>query len=113
LQALLEDEVFINNIARVEVKGRVKQPYSVWKKLKRRNCTIDDIYDVVALRVVCTPLPEEGMTPEQLAQKGRDVCYYVRDEVVHKLRPHVPQRVKDFIQEPKQNGYQVSTYPLP
>lgn len=105
LQALMQDEIFMSNTERFEVKARIKQPYSVWKKLSKNNCTLDELYDIVALRIVCSPLCEPGTSPEEAARRGEELCRYACS-VVHKLRPHYPSRFKDYIQKPKQNGYQ-------
>jgi len=144
LQALLEDPVFMSNVERVEVRGRIKSPYSIWKKMKRkggkegggeegRTAGFEGLYDMVALRVVCTPLYAEekkgvstrssssssssstssssSPTPVMLearASKDKATCEYILHEVVHKLRPHYKARVKDYIGEGKRkaNGYQ-------
>lgn len=139
LQALLEDPVFMSNVERVEVRGRIKSPYSVWKKMKRKGMLVEEgegggegsgmglegVYDMVALRVVCTPLyadkeassassatlPVSPPTPATLqarADLDKQMCDYVLREVVHKLRPHYKGRVKDYVGEEnrKANGYQ-------
>lgn len=123
LQALVEDPLFMSNVERVEVKGRIKSPYSVWKKMKRKRSTeLDDLYDMVALRVVFSPLyaeedankkasaPEAPPTPAMLAaraEKDKNMCDYVLQQVVHKLRPHYKGRVKDYLgAKMKPNGYQ-------
>lgn len=103
MRALLEDGAFMNAVERVEVKGRIKAPYSVWKKSKARNCSVDELFDMIALRVVVTPLPEPAA--EKRAATGAALCRYVL-QLVHKTRPHVPGRVKDYISAPKENGYQ-------
>lgn len=64
--------------------ARLKSPYSVWKKLQKDGGKLDDLFDIVALRVVVTP--QEGVSSEEL-------CKYVLS-VVHKLRPHYTNRVK-------------------
>ncbi|GAB5030813.1 gtp pyrophosphokinase [Nannochloropsis oceanica] len=143
LQALMEDPIFMSNVERVEVRGRIKSPYSTWKKMKRkgqregasageggRAVGFEGLYDMVALRVVCTPLyneekkdvyshPSSSSSPsssspptplmlEARASKDRATCEYILHEVVHKLRPHYKSRVKDYIGEGKRkaNGYQ-------
>lgn len=124
MQTLLEDGAFMNAVERVEVKGRIKAPYSVWRKTKARNCTVDELYDLIALRVVVTPLPEaapaasaaDAASPwssaeaaaaaaERRAATGKALCDYALG-LVHTTRPHVPGRFKDYISAPKPNGYQ-------
>lgn len=84
LQALLEDEVFMASAADFSLAARLKSPYSVWKKLQKDGGKLDDLFDIVALRVVVTP--QEAVSSEEL-------CKYVLS-VVHKLRPHYTNRVK-------------------
>lgn len=118
MQTLLEDGAFMNAVARVEVKGRIKAPYSVWRKTKARNCTVDELYDLIALRVVVTPLPDAtptaasasataGASPEEAAERraatGKALCDYALG-LVHTTRPHVPGRFKDYISAPKVNN---------
>ncbi len=73
----------------VLVKGRVKSPYSIWRKLKRKNIAFDQLSDIVAFRVVAAGV--------------RD-CYAVLG-AIHGRWKMVPGRFKDYISTPKANGY--------
>lgn len=69
---------------------RIKYLYSLYSKLLKKNMNIDEIYDISALRVIV---------------KTIDECYQVLG-VVHNLWRPIPGRLKDYIANPKPNGYQ-------
>lgn len=69
--------------------GRVKSVYSLHKKL-RKVPNIDDIYDLMALRVIVEDI---------------DSCYLVLG-VLHSMYQPIVERIKDYIARPKPNGYQ-------
>lgn len=73
-----------------EVFGRPKHFYSIYKKMKTKNKTLDQIYDLTAVRVIV------GTTDE---------CYEVFGKI-HKQWKPVPGRIKDYIATPKPNMYQ-------
>jgi GTP pyrophosphokinase len=73
-----------------QVDGRIKSVYSLYKKLVKVNGNIDNIYDLIALRVVVD-------TKEQ--------CYQVLG-ILHTLYQPMIRRIKDYISVPKPNGYQ-------
>lgn len=73
-----------------EVNGRVKSIYSLGKKLKKVDGNIDDIYDLMALRVVV---------------KTKEDCYRVLG-LLHAMYQPMISRIKDYIAIPKPNGYQ-------
>ncbi|MBQ3115519.1 MAG: bifunctional (p)ppGpp synthetase/guanosine-3',5'-bis(diphosphate) 3'-pyrophosphohydrolase [Clostridia bacterium] len=72
-----------------DVYGRKKHLYSVHRKMKQRNKTLDQIYDLVAIRVIVNTVDE---------------CYEVFGKIHHKWKP-VPGRIKDYIATPKLNMY--------
>lgn len=73
-----------------EINGRVKSIYSLYKKLKKVDGNIDDIYDLMALRVVV---------------KDKETCYRVLG-ILHAMYQPMISRIKDYIAVPKPNGYQ-------
>jgi guanosine-3',5'-bis(diphosphate) 3'-pyrophosphohydrolase len=73
-----------------EINGRVKSIYSLHKKLKKVGGNIDDIYDLMALRIIV---------------ETKEDCYRVLG-VLHALYQPMITRIKDYIAVPKPNGYQ-------
>ncbi|MCJ8156565.1 bifunctional (p)ppGpp synthetase/guanosine-3',5'-bis(diphosphate) 3'-pyrophosphohydrolase [Sphingomonas sp. LaA6.9] len=73
----------------VEVSGREKHPYSIWKKMAERHISFEQLSDIMAFRVIA---------------EDSDACYRALG-VIHQRWPMVPGRFKDFISTPKRNGY--------
>lgn len=86
----LREELKKAKIGIVSIDARVKHVFSLYRKLQRHNNNLDEIYDVVALRVVV---------------KNIEDCYAALG-IVHKLWRPLPGRIKDYIALPKPNGYQ-------
>lgn len=98
-KTLSADKTLREQTANVQVCGRTKEIYSLWYKMETKvEHNLDQIVDVVALRVIITP--REG-------DEGVWLCYHVLGLVQHLpgFQP-VPTRVKDYISFPKPNGYQ-------
>lgn len=73
-----------------EIYGRLKSPYSIWRKMHAKNVAFEQLSDVMAFRVVVDTLGE---------------CYQSLG-IIHARYPVVPGRFKDYISTPKPNGYQ-------
>ncbi len=71
------------------VKGRQKQPYSVWHKMEQKSLALEQLSDIFGFRVIVDDVAD---------------CYRVLG-VVHTQWPSVPGRFKDYISTPKQNDY--------
>ncbi len=78
-----------------EIKGRTKSIYSIWNKLKKQNNTLEEIYDLFAIRVVidCEPAREKSE------------CWLAYSLITDIYTPN-PGRLKDWISIPKSNGYE-------
>jgi guanosine-3',5'-bis(diphosphate) 3'-pyrophosphohydrolase len=88
VQGIIEQKLKENKIhARVE--ARIKRFYSIWQKLQRQRISVDQIYDMLALRII--------------TQSETD-CYAVLGIIHNQWRP-VPGRIKDFIAIPRNNFY--------
>ena len=86
----LSEELKKAKISVVSVDARVKHVFSLYRKLQRHNNNLDEIYDIVALRVIV---------------KNIEDCYAALG-IVHKLWRPLPGKIKDYIALPKPNGYQ-------
>ncbi len=73
-----------------QVSSRIKRPYSIWSKMKRRDIGFDQVFDFLALRVITDSVKD---------------CYAILG-IIHQRWPHLPQRFRDFIAMPKPNLYQ-------
>ncbi|KAL7533319.1 hypothetical protein ACHAXR_005168 [Thalassiosira sp. AJA248-18] len=112
-----EDCSFMDNIENVSVTARVKQPYSVWRKMLKmskegngvnaRDFSILDIPDAVATRVVfkarkLTPSESDATTE----RREKELCYYLFDLCTRSWPETSESRFKDYVKNPKENGYQ-------
>lgn len=84
----LEFELRKNQIP-AQVYGRIKTAYSTNEKMKRKNCPIEKIYDIIALRIITS---------------GDRECYEALG-IIHSLWKPVPGEFDDYIARPKENGY--------
>ncbi len=81
------------------VKERIKSPYSIWNKMQKKHVTFEEVYDILAVRVIFTP--EEGATNEQEIAE----CFQIYALASSIYKPH-PERLRDWLSHPKANGYQ-------
>jgi len=73
------------------VMSRIKNTYSIWKKLKKKNVSsLNEIYDLIAMRII--------------VQEKTD-CYKIFG-IIHDNFVPIPNKIKDYISTPKKNGYQ-------
>jgi GTP diphosphokinase / guanosine-3',5'-bis(diphosphate) 3'-diphosphatase len=89
VEALLQEKLRENNI-KARVEWRIKRLYSVSQKLVKARTTVDQVYDLLALRVITTSVQD---------------CYAVFG-LIHSIWRPVPGRIKDFIAMPRPNLYQ-------
>ena len=79
-----------------QLLARVKSPYSIWNKMQTKHITFDEIYDILAVRIIFTPKNVE----EELNE-----CFNIYVSVSKIYKPH-PDRLRDWVSHPKANGYQ-------
>ncbi|MBF7686663.1 RelA/SpoT family protein [Acinetobacter rathckeae] len=72
-----------------DISGRVKHIYSIYRKMKSKNLSFGQLYDIRALRVLVNSVSE---------------CYHVLG-IVHQIWRHIPHQFDDYITNPKANGY--------
>jgi GTP pyrophosphokinase len=72
-----------------EIYGREKSPFSIWRKMQRKNVSFEQLSDIMAFRITVDSVPN---------------CYAALG-VIHGRYAMVPERFKDFISTPKPNGY--------
>ncbi|HDI79242.1 MAG TPA: bifunctional (p)ppGpp synthetase/guanosine-3',5'-bis(diphosphate) 3'-pyrophosphohydrolase [Desulfobacteraceae bacterium] len=72
------------------IKGRHKNLYSIYRKMKEQNLSVNEVYDIIAFRVIVNTVKE---------------CYETLG-LVHSMWPPIPGRIKDYISVPKENLYQ-------
>ncbi len=77
-------------LTNVQVYGREKRPYSIWKKMETKNVSFEQLSDIIAFRIVVDSIPE---------------CYQALG-AIHAHWHTIPGHFKDYISTPKPNGYQ-------
>lgn len=90
IKKILSRDLKQYNINVVSIHDRVKLYYSLYQKLLRKDKDINKVYDLVALRIIVKTIPE---------------CYMVLG-LIHKKWIPLKGRIKDYIAQPKPNGYQ-------
>src|SRR3989441_896335 len=90
LRIPLAEELRAAGLTGYEITGRPKNLWSIYKKMKKRDKPFEEIYDLLAVRVLVNDIPE---------------CYHVLGVIHHKWTP-LQERIKDYIASPKSNGYQ-------
>ncbi len=86
----VEKELDANKIQPIEINGRIKYCFSLYRKLQKYESDINKIYDIVALRVVVRDVSD---------------CYAALG-IIHGMYTPLSGRIKDYISQPKPNGYQ-------
>lgn len=79
-----------------DIFGRPKAIYSVWHKMKTKNILFEQVYDILAVRIIFKPKPG-------IAEKTQ--CWYIYS-LVTDLYKVKPDRIRDWVSNPKANGYE-------
>lgn len=78
------------------IKERVKTPYSIWHKMQTKHVPFDEVYDILAVRIIFTPSAQE----EEITE-----CFKIYVAISKIYQSH-PERFRDWLSHPKANGYQ-------
>lgn len=75
---------------------RIKTPYSIWSKIQEKHVTFDEIFDILAIRIIFVP-----------SDRSREIdeCYEIYSKLTQIYTPH-PTRFREWLSQPKANGYQ-------
>ena len=75
--------------------GRIKSPYSIWNKMQKKHVAFEDIYDILAVRIIFTPRDGED---------ENDECFKIYIALTKLYDAH-PDRLRDWVNKPRANGY--------
>lgn len=78
------------------ILARVKSIYSIWNKMQTKHVPFEEIYDILAVRII--------FTPKNLDEELND-CFDIYVAISKIYKPH-PDRLRDWVSHPKANGYQ-------
>jgi GTP pyrophosphokinase len=84
------------NLKNYIIKARVKSPYSIWNKMQTKHVSFEEIYDILAVRIIFEPLD---------AKEEINDCFRIYATISQIYKPH-PERFRDWLNHPKVNGYQ-------
>ena len=82
-------KIFLESESQCSILGRIKTPYSIWNKIKRKDISFEQLSDIMAFRVITNSTRE---------------CYRCLG-IIHRKYHYIQGRFKDFISSPKSNGY--------
>ena len=74
-----------------DITGRTKSIYSIWNKMQAKNVPFDEVYDLLAIRIVFDPLPD---IPEKTQ------CWNIYSAITDIYQPK-PERIRDWVSTPK------------
>ena len=80
-----------------EIKKRVKTPYSIWKKMRTKGVSFDQIYDLYAVRIIFDSTKSK--------ESERAQCFHIFS-IITSLYAYKEDRVRDWVNHPKNNGYE-------
>ena len=92
------EEALRNAGFRLEIKKRVKTPYSIWHKMNTKGVSFEEIFDLYAVRIIFDP-------QEDAKESERDQCYHIFS-IITSLYKYKSDRIRDWVNFPKNNGYE-------
>ncbi len=90
------EQIIENSGIRARIIKRLKSPYSIWRKMQTKNIPFEQIFDIYAVRIVFEP---RGDFSE------REQCWHLFSQITGRYH-YNPNRVRDWVSEPKVNGYE-------
>lgn len=79
-----------------KITRRTKTPYSVWRKMETKKCTFEEVYDLIAIRIIFEPRPNIS---------ERKQCWDIYSLVTEGRKTNI-SRLRDWVSNPKSNGYE-------
>ena len=79
-----------------KLRARIKSVYSIWRKMSNRNIPFEEVYDILAERIIFKP--HGGLTE-------KEQCWMLYSAITALYKPH-PERIRDWVSTPKANGYE-------
>lgn len=79
-----------------ELKARIKTAYSIWNKMSKHNIPFEEVYDILAMRIIFEPKPD-------MSEQAQ--CWMIYSALTNIYKPH-PERIRDWVSTPKANGYE-------
>lgn len=79
-----------------QIKARIKSPYSIWNKMQNKHVTFEEIYDILAVRIIFEP---------KVRKEEINECFNIYVAISRIYKSH-PDRLRDWLNHPKANGYQ-------
>ncbi|MEZ5011617.1 MAG: hypothetical protein R2744_08500 [Bacteroidales bacterium] len=83
-----------------DISGRPKSIYSIWKKMQTKNVPFEEIYDILAVRIIFEPVPDVS---------DKTTCWNIYSMITDIYMPK-PDRLRDWVSRPKANGYEALHY---
>ena len=81
---------------RYDIRARIKSPYSIWMKMQKKHIPFEEVFDILAIRIIFTPADRAH---------EKDECFRIYSALTDIYTPH-PTRYRDWVSSPKSNGYQ-------
>ena len=106
---LADDLELVEWVDELDIAGRSKHLWSIHNKMQKEGKALEQIFDLLAIRLILTPKPVNAPPGRQKdrAEEAREkrICYHSLG-IVHSMWSPIPGRFKDYIAVPKPNGYQ-------
>ena len=90
------DGILKANNVQARIIKRLKSPYSIWRKMQLKHIPFEQIFDTYAVRIIFSPKP---------GASERDQCWNIFSNITGRFH-YNPNRVRDWVSEPKVNGYE-------